>query len=98
MTIKVDHVAIDSMAQDIKAAVQKISSQLDQMEQEIIKEAGGDANWRGSSRAAFDQSRSQWEGALAEMIQLLNTTGTKVMDANEAMHNADKRGADSLTI
>jgi 6 kDa early secretory antigenic target len=98
MTIKLDHAAIDSMAQEIKQAVQKIDSQLNEMEQSIIKEAGGDANWRGSSRAAFDQSRAKWEGALNEMIQLLNSTGTKVNDANEAMHAADKRGANSLTI
>ncbi len=56
------------------------------------------SDWSGNAQAAYIDAKRKWDTAIAEMMQLLNDTGTTVGQSNQDYHSADMRGANSFQI
>ncbi len=56
------------------------------------------SDWSGNAKDAYQQAKLKWDTAIAEMMQLLNDTGTSVETSKEEYAAADLRGANSFQI
>ena len=88
--ISVNHGALDTGAADLVKTASDISSRLDALEGDLKPLEG---SWTGSAREAYREAQAAWDRAIAEMIGLLQQSGTNVADSNREFQAADRRGA-----
>ena len=91
----VNHGGLDQASQDLYSAVKAIDDRMNRLENELnpLK-----SDWEGNAQLAYQQAKTKWDTAIAEMMQLLNDTGTTVGQSNQDYHSADLRGANSFQI
>jgi WXG100 family type VII secretion target len=91
----VNHAGLDEASERLSSAVKTIGSDLDQLESDLKPLQH---EWSGQAQAAYAQAKAKWDGAIGEMVQLLNDTSTTVSQSNSDYHAADVRGANSFQI
>lgn len=88
--IKVGYEALDGAAAYIKNRAIDIEDKLDAMERRMISRKD---QWTGDASAAFDEARSQWEGAMNDMKNVLQDIGHTVGLSNEEYQAAEAANA-----
>lgn len=88
--ITVNHGALSQGSQDLLGAARGIQARLEQLEGELKPLA---SDWTGSARQSYDVAKARWDGAIAEMVLLLQDTSTGLESSNAAYLAADQRGA-----
>ena len=91
----VNHGQLEQATQDIASAVKAIDDRMNRLESEL---SPLQSDWAGNAQAAYTDAKRKWDTAIAEMMQLLNDTGTTVGLSNQDYHSADVRGANSFQI
>jgi WXG100 family type VII secretion target len=91
--LRVNHAQLDAAVQDIAATVKAIDGRLDQLEAEL---APLKSDWVGSAQQAYAVAKSKWDGAIADLNQVLAEAGVAVSQANTEYAAADRRGASNF--
>lgn len=93
--LRVNHAGLDTAADDLAATVKQIDDRLDRLEHEL---APLRSDWAGSAQQAYTSAKSTWDGAIAEMRNLLAQTSRTVQLSNAEYRAADLRGAASFDL
>lgn len=93
--LRVHHAGLETAAQDLADAVQKIDGRLDQLEAEL---APLRSDWTGNAQQAYVVAKATWDTAMQEMRTLLQDTSTTVHHSNAEYQAADARGAASFGV
>ncbi|WP_104108232.1 WXG100 family type VII secretion target [Nocardioides sp. 616] len=88
--IRVNHGILEQAAADLKTYAGKIDNRLNDLEGQL-KPLQSD--WTGSAKESYHVAKTQWDKAIAEMIQLLEQVSVAVGESNTEYKNADARGA-----
>jgi len=91
--LRVDHAGLDTAADDLRRTVNDINGRLNRLEQEL---APLRSDWAGNAQQAYTAAKTRWDGAIAEMRDLLDETGRSVRQSNAEYRAADQRGAASF--
>jgi WXG100 family type VII secretion target len=91
----VNHGGLNEVTDHLYQAVKNIDTRMHNLERDL---APLQSEWSGNAQAAYNQAKTKWDTAIAEMMQLLNDTGTTVGQSNQDYHAADMRGANSFQI
>ena len=91
----VNHGGLNEVTDHLYKAVKDIDDRMNNLERDL---APLQSEWSGNAQAAYQQAKTKWDTAIAEMMQLLNDTGTTVGQSNTDYHAADMRGANSFQI
>ena len=86
----VDHVALQRMADELRAAVGAIDARLDRLEHDL---APLRSEWGGEARDAYAVAKSAWDRAMLEMRAVLADTSRAVLDADAAYTHTDRSAA-----
>ena len=91
----VNHGGLDQASQDLYSAVKAIDDRMNRLENELnpLK-----SDWEGNAQLAYQQAKTKWDTAIAEMMQLLSSTSSTVSQSNGEYQAADNRGANSFQI
>ncbi|CAN5289576.1 hypothetical protein BH09ACT12_BH09ACT12_05280 [soil metagenome] len=88
--IRVNHAALEQAATDMMQGVTDINERLNRLEGEL-KPLRND--WIGDQQISYQEAKSKWDGAIAEMTQLLTETHRAVSDSRLDYMTADSNGA-----
>lgn len=88
--IRVDHAALTQASTDLRSTATRIRARLDDLDQDLRPLS---QQWSGQARASHDAARTEWQGAMNEMVALLEQVSSAVTESNEAYRAADLRGA-----
>jgi len=91
----VNHQGLNEVGDHLYKMVKDIDDRMNRLESDL---APLQSEWSGNAQAAYNQAKTKWDTAIAEMMQLLNDTGTTVGQSNQDYHAADLRGANSFQI
>ena len=91
----VNHGGLNEMTDQLYKMVKDIDDRMNNLERDLMPLQG---EWSGNAQSAYIQAKTKWDTAIAEMMQLLNDTGTTVGQSNQDYHSADMRGANSFQI
>jgi len=91
----VNHGGLNEVTDHLYKMVKDIDNRMSHLESDL---APLQSDWSGNAQAAYNQAKTKWDTAIAEMMQLLNDTGTTVGQSNADYHAADMRGANSFQI
>jgi WXG100 family type VII secretion target len=91
----VNHQGLNEVTDHLYKMVKDIDDRMNNLERDL---APLQSEWSGNAQAAYNQAKLKWDTAIAEMMQLLNDTGTTVGQSNQDYHAADLRGAHSFQI
>lgn len=86
----VDHAGLEQASADLTRAVRAIDDRMNRLEQEL---APLRSDWTGHAQQSYQQAKTAWDGALAEMRDLLAATSRTVSSSNEEYRAADRRCA-----
>jgi WXG100 family type VII secretion target len=89
----VNHGGLNEVTDQLYRAVKDIDDRMNNLERDLMPLQG---EWSGNAQAAYNQAKTKWDTAIAEMMQLLSDTGTTVGESNVDYHRADMRGANSF--
>jgi WXG100 family type VII secretion target len=85
--IAVNFASLTKAAEDIQSAINKLSAELDGLERGVQPLV---ATWDGPAKAAYLVRKREWDGASADLTQLLTgikgavTRSAEIMSAQEA--------------
>jgi 6 kDa early secretory antigenic target len=91
--LKVVHGSLDRTADDLMAIVARIEARLHRLDHEL---APLRVSWIGDAQQAYAEEKRRWDGAIAEMRDLLRQTSHQVAQANTCYREADSRAARSF--
>ena len=91
----VNHAGLNEVTDHLYKMVKDIDDRMNTLESDL---APLQSDWSGNAQAAYNQAKLKWDTAIAEMMQLLNDTGSTVGQSNQEYHAADMRGAHRLQI
>ncbi|HEX5089619.1 MAG TPA: WXG100 family type VII secretion target [Nocardioides sp.] len=91
----VNHGGLDEVGQHLYKMVKDIDNRMNDLERDL---APLQSDWSGNAQMAYNQAKTKWDTAIAEMMQLLNDTSTTVGQSNQDYHAADVRGANQFQI
>ena len=91
----VNHAGLNEVGDHLYKMVKDIDDRMNNLERDL---APLQSEWSGNAQAAYLQAKTKWDTAIAEMMQLLNDTGTTVGQSNQDYHAADLRGAHQFQI
>src|SRR5215218_6660565 len=89
----VNHGGLNEVTDQLYRAVKDIDDRMNTLERDLMPLQ---SEWSGNAQAAYNQAKTKWDTAIAEMMQLLSDTGTTVGESNVDYHRADMRGANSF--
>lgn len=88
--IAVGYEALDGAAATIKNQAINIEDKLDAMEKRMLNRKD---EWTGEASNAFDEARADWEGAMADMKNVLQDIGHTVGLSNAEYQAAEAANA-----
>ncbi|WP_238998344.1 WXG100 family type VII secretion target [Nocardioides limicola] len=88
--IKVDHGGLEGAAAQLMSTAQKIGGRLDQLDGEL---APLKSDWDGNAKAQYQVAKTEWDGAMKDMMLLLQDVSRAVSSSNDEYRAADQRGA-----
>ena len=91
----VNHGGLNEVGDHLYKMVKDIDNRMNTLESDL---APLQSEWSGNAQTAYIQAKTKWDTAIAEMMQLLNDTGSTVGQSNQDYHSADLRGANSFQI
>ena len=91
----VNHGGLQEVTDHLYKMVKDIDDRMNNLERDL---APLQSEWSGNAQTAYTQAKTKWDTAIAEMMQLLNDTGSTVGQSNQDYHSADLRGANSFQI
>lgn len=91
--LRVNHAGLDTAADDLRRTVDDIDGRLNRLEQDL---APLRSDWAGNAQQAYTAAKARWDGAIAEMRDLLDETSRSVRQSNAEYQAADQRGASSF--
>ena len=91
----VNHAGLNEVTDQLYKGVKDIADRMDHLERDL---APLQSDWSGNAQAAYNQAKTKWDTAIAEMMQLLGEVGSTVGQSNVDYHAADMRGANSFQI
>jgi WXG100 family type VII secretion target len=91
----VNHAGLNEVTDHLYKMVKDIDDRMNNLERDL---APLQSEWSGNAQAAYNHAKTKWDTAIAEMMQLLNDTGSTVGQSNVDYHAADLRGANSFQI
>ena len=91
----VNHGGLNEVGEHLYKMVKDIDDRMNNLERDL---APLQSEWSGNAQTAYNTAKIKWDTAIAEMMQLLNDTGTTVGQSNQDYHAADMRGANSFQI
>jgi len=93
--LKVVHSGLERAADDLLGIVARIDARLGRLEQDLepLRRA-----WVGDAQETYVVAKRRWDGAIAEMRDLLRQTSQQVTHANSSYRAADARGAHAFDI
>jgi 6 kDa early secretory antigenic target len=91
--LRVNHAGLDAAADDLRRTVNDIDGRLNRLEQEL---APLRSDWAGNAQQAYTAAKARWDGAIAELRDLLDETSRSVRQSNAEYQAADQRGAASF--
>jgi len=91
----VNHGGLNEVGDHLYKMVKDIDDRMNNLERDL---APLQSEWSGNAQAAYNQAKTKWDTAIAEMMQLLSDTSTTVGQSNQDYHAADMRGANSFQI
>lgn len=96
MTLRVDpQVMLDAVA-SLKKAAGDIDTRLNDLEAKVQREI--DQGWIGDARDSYGRSKVNWDRAILEMKQLLDSNSVAVDTANTDFAAADRKNAANLEV
>ncbi|MEO5653837.1 MAG: WXG100 family type VII secretion target [Marmoricola sp.] len=87
--LKVSFGSLEAAAADIRTSANQIEGRIDGLESEL---APLRSDWTGAASASYQQSKTKWDSAMADMKLLLTEIGTAVQSSNteyQATENAN---------
>jgi early secretory antigenic target protein ESAT-6 len=91
----VDHGALEAASNDLARGVKDIENRMSALESELNPLR---SDWAGTAQQSYTVAKAKWDGAIAEMQNILSQTSTQVLSSNSDYVNADNRGARSFEI
>jgi WXG100 family type VII secretion target len=91
----VNHGGLSEITDHLYKMVKDIDDRMNRLEGDL---APLQSDWSGNAQASYNQAKTKWDTAIAEMMQLLGQVGNTVGDSNVRYHAADMRGAHSFEI
>jgi WXG100 family type VII secretion target len=91
----VNHGGLNEVTDHLYKMVKDIDDRMNNLERDL---APLQSEWSGNAQNAYTDAKRKWDTAIAEMMQLLNETGSTVGQSNQDYHAADMRGANSFQI
>lgn len=89
--IQVQYSQLEAVEQALRAANQKIQTNLDDLESQLKTDLG--ENWTGAAQAAYAQSKAKWDAAIAAMNAVLPRIQATVNAAQAAYQQTDTTNA-----
>lgn len=86
--MKVDFGALDGAASDIKSSGNQIQNRLDTLSHDLQPLQ---SDWTGNAQQAYQQAKSKWDQAAADMNQLLLQFGDAVSQSNSDYNGAESK-------
>jgi 6 kDa early secretory antigenic target len=96
--LKVVHSGLDDAAADLAGIVARIDARLGRLgrlDQDLapLRQA-----WVGDAQQAYVVAKRRWDGAVAEMRDLLQQASRQVTQSNSSYRTADARGARAFDL
>jgi 6 kDa early secretory antigenic target len=93
--LKVVHSGLDDAAADLAGIVARIDARLARLDQDLapLRQA-----WVGDAQQAYVVAKRRWDGAVAEMRDLLQQASRQVTQSNSSYRTADARGARAFDL
>jgi 6 kDa early secretory antigenic target len=93
--LKVVHAGLDDAAADLAGIVARIDARLGRLDQDLapLRQA-----WVGDAQQAYVVAKRRWDGAVAEMRDLLQQASRQVTQSNSSYRTADARGARAFDL
>lgn len=88
--IQVQYESLNTAAQDIRNAANKIKRQLDDLEREVKRVA---ATWEGEAKEAYQARQAVWDREAAQLQTHLLDIANKVAAASDGYRATDSRQA-----
>ena len=89
--ILVNHGGVAEGAENLRTAAKNIANRLETLENDLEKTFG--ENWSGESFQAYLRAKIKWDGAIREMLLLLEQTGMNLDRNNEDWKVLDDKSA-----
>lgn len=93
--LRVNHGGLELASQDLHRAVRDIDERLNRLEGEL---EGLRSSWAGQAQEAYLRAKLTWDNAIAEMVQILQSTSQTVATSNDDYRAADRRGAAAFDV
>ncbi|NRQ48610.1 WXG100 family type VII secretion target [Aeromicrobium stalagmiti] len=71
---------LGGLAGEVGAAVTKLQSRLDQLDQDLTPLK---ADWTGEASASYQQAKGKWDQAIADLKMTLQASGQAVNDSHD---------------
>jgi early secretory antigenic target protein ESAT-6 len=88
--IKVSYAALDGLASGIKAQVSAIENELDTLKSQI---QNLESLWQGAAGEGFQQTKTNWMSAAADLNSVLQRISIAVSQANEQYQQTESQNA-----
>jgi early secretory antigenic target protein ESAT-6 len=93
--LRVDHAGLDQAADDLMGIVAEIGGRMGRLERELSPLR---SSWVGDAQQSYTVAKRRWDGAIAEMRDLLRDTSRQVTLSNADYRAADARGARAFDL
>ena len=88
--LRVDHGGLAGASTDLTTAAQNLQRIIDELEAALN---GRQQSWSGAAKEAYLPAKARWNGAIADLRQLLHDLGVAVDRSNQAYFAADLQGS-----
>jgi ESAT-6 family protein len=87
----VDFAAMHQAAADIQSAINKLNSDLDQLNQDAQPLV---STWAGSAQAAYQQRQQTWTNAANDLTQMLRDIQKALVESTSDFNSTENRNRD----
>ncbi len=88
--LKVTFGSLEAAAADISTSANQIEGRIDALESEL---APLRSDWTGSASSSYQQAKTKWDAAMADMKLLLAEIGTAVQSSNSEYQATESANA-----
>lgn len=89
-TIRVQYAGLDAASADIAGSAATLRGHVEDMERALAPLA---ATWTGEAAAFYQERQREWDGAMADLGEILARVGVAVRTARENYEEVERRNA-----